>query len=100
MKETQEHKVGNDIESFAPVLPVTSVVIKYSQNKLPTAYEHTRLLKKFDCSNDKAMLFNVNIVPIKDFRVYQEPFSTILEDIRFRHIFLHTSTFICLSANI
>lgn len=65
---------------------LTWAVIRFARNKL-TPEERTRLLQKFDSSyagvagGDKAELFRLDSAAIMDVGLYQEPLSTVLEDI-------------------
>ena len=82
--ETEEHKVGDDLESFVHVL--TRVTIKYARNTL-TPFERSRLLKKFDFTSysaGKAEFFQPDLFAISPslpvrIGLEQTPLSAVLE---------------------
>ncbi|KAF8967433.1 hypothetical protein BDZ97DRAFT_1697573 [Flammula alnicola] len=84
MGDTEEHKTGDDLESFVHVL--TMVAIKYARNTL-NARRRTFLLKKFDSTlagvggDDKAAKFREDSSAITHIDLEQKPFSEVLENI-------------------
>ncbi|KAF8967431.1 hypothetical protein BDZ97DRAFT_520806 [Flammula alnicola] len=84
MGTTQEHKTGDDLESFVHVL--TTVAIQYAQNAL-TPHDRGYLLEKYDHivdgigGNGKAELFRGDSPSITNIRLGKKPLSAVLQKI-------------------